>query len=331
VGPDKSLAIITPLFNDWDSLLQLLTNLDKVTESLPCNVSVFIVDDGTTDPLPQVALAQQQYKSLHAIQLLHLVCNLGHQRAISIGIAEVHRLQKFDAAIIMDSDGEDRVEDIPRFIAAHDEHLEQIIVAQRAQRSEGNLFLLFYKTYKVIFYLLTGKVIDFGNFILIPASHITRIAFNAGIWNNLAATVVRSRIPVYKLPTSRGHRYAGQSKMNLTSLILHGLSAVSVYSDVAFTRVLLGTSILAGLAFLGIIIVFTVRYTTDLAIPGWATNTTGILVILLSQAVMFSAGAIFLILANRSGTLIIPALDGERYVHSRREIQAASPINEASN
>lgn len=42
-----------------------------------------------------------------------------------------------------------------------------------------------------------------------------------------------------------------------------------------------------------------VRLLTDLAIPGWASTVSGILLILLVQTVMFSVVAVFLNLSGR--------------------------------
>ena len=51
--------------------------------------------------------------------------------------------------------------------------------------------------------------------------------------NHLAASIIKSKLPLVKIPINKGIRYIGHSKMNYVSLILHGLKAISVlYSSI---------------------------------------------------------------------------------------------------
>ena len=104
------------------------------------------------------------------------------------------------------------------------------------------------------------------------------------LWNNLAAAILRSRIPFEKLPIDRGSRYAGKSKMNYVSLVVHGLSGISVYAETIFVRLLMFTAFLvtmsvALIAFVLFLRIFYPAYAT----PGWATTVTFGLVIILMQ------------------------------------------------
>ena len=70
--------------------------------------------------------------------------------------------------------------------------------------------------------------------------------------------------------------------MSLVSLIVHGLSAMSIYTDKIFIRVLLAAGFVAGMAGLGIAAVTAIRVATDFAVPGWATTAAGDLAIILA-------------------------------------------------
>ena len=110
------------------------------------------------------------------------------------------------------------------------------------------------------------------------------------LWNNLPAAVMRSRMPYATVPTRRGRRYFGQPRMNMTALVVHGLSAMSVYSDVIFVRVLIAAALVACASIVAIVGVTLVRLLTDLAVPGWATTAVGdLLIILLLTAVIVVA------------------------------------------
>lgn len=317
------LAVVTPVYNDWESFQQLLIELDRVVSAWSnVRMDVIAVDDGSTSDLQPGHFAGLGLRSLGSVSVLHLACNLGHQRAIAIGLSEVDGLASYDAAIVMDCDGEDRPDDIAQLLEAAERHPGQIVVAQRVGRSEGRVFRSFYAAYKALFQLLTGKRISFGNFSVIPVDRVRRLVCTPEIWNNLAAAITRSRIPIRHCPTDRGLRYAGESKMNLVGLFIHGLSAVSVYSDIAFTRVLAFSAALALLTVAGIATVFGIRLFTDLAIPGWASYMVGFLVVVLMQSLMMSAGAVFLLLNNRSLPSIIPRKMLPEYVRDRTTLLA---------
>jgi hypothetical protein len=135
---------------------------------------------------------------------------------------------------------------------------------------------VFYALFKRLFILLTGRRIDFGNFLLIPWPMVTRLAHMPETWNHLAAAVLRSRLRVVSVPTERGRRCAGSSSMGLVSLLAHGLSAIAVFSDIVFVRLLVLASTVSALALTLGTGAAAVRIATDLAIPGWASNVVGI-------------------------------------------------------
>jgi hypothetical protein len=60
--------------------------------------------------------------------------------------------------------------------------------------------------------------------------------------------------------------------MSLVSLVLRGLSIMSVHSDVIFVRALVVAAFVASISIAGIPAVTIARFATDLAIPGWATT-----------------------------------------------------------
>jgi hypothetical protein len=63
------------------------------------------------------------------------------------------------------------------------------------------------------------------------------------------------------------------------------------------------------LTLLGIIITLVIRLTTELAIPGWASFTIGILLVLFVQAVMAAFVFSFVILGTRHGSTFLPRRD----------------------
>jgi len=220
--------------------------------------------------------------------------------------------------VVMDSDGEDRPADIAALIAAGEQHPERVVFAARTKRTEAVSFRAFYACYKLLFQLLTGREISFGNFALLPIAAVRRLVHMPELWNNLAAAIMRSRLRYMTVPTSRGARYAGHSSMGIVALIVHGLSAMSVYTDAIFVRIMIMASVVGVLSVLGIVAVAAIRFVTDLAIPGWATTVVGDLFIVLMQTAVVMTAVSLTMLAGRSNRPIIPLIDAPSFV-ARRE------------
>lgn len=264
---DQNVFIVTPVYNDWESFQILVNGLDEISQADGFKISrIIAVNDGSVKGLDGVTLVCKM-----PVSILNLNNNMGHQRAISIGLSYLNEQnEEFDAVIVMDSDGEDRPQDIKKLISAQSANQGQkIIFAKRKKRTEGLLFKLFYRCYKFIFYSLTSQKLEFGNFSLIPKLLITRVVSIPELWNHYSGAIMKSKIPYVAVDSDRGKRYQGQSKMNFQNLVLHGLSSISIYLDVVSIR-LLFLSILAiifTIISLGVVIGLTLF--TNLTIPGW--------------------------------------------------------------
>ncbi len=314
----NDIIILTPVFNDWASFHQLIQDIDRVMAGMRQSARIVAVNDGST-----LLDDQREYhvsSSITSVECVHLVRNLGHQRAIAVGLVALSDDPDADAIIVLDADGEDNPADIAHLLQARMQYPNHIIVARRSQRSEELSFLIFYRLYKSMFYLLTGTYIDFGNFCLIPRAHLSTLLYDANLWNHMAAAIMRSRLPLQRINTSRSKRYFGQSQMNFVSLVLHGLSAISVYLDLVLIRILIFSSFIANLAVLIMIGIVIIRLFTDLAIPGWATTVIGFLGIIIFQTIIFAAGAAFATLNMRSQSLIVPILDIGKFIKSKENL-----------
>ena len=316
--------MVIPAYNDWESAARLVVDLDRVGREHGLRYRIFLVDDASSLSAPE-GWPEFEPTTFDSLAVVRLACNLGHQRAIAVGLVIARdQIDSCSGVVVMDGDGEDRPLDIPHLLAASASRAESIVCARRAQRSEPLVFRAGYKLYKILFGSLTGVQIDFGNFCLIPKSALRAVLTQAGIWNHLAATLTRSRVPLLKLDTIRGERYAGQSKMNLVSLVVHGLTAVAVYADVALVRIVIFAMILAVLAFVGIIVTVAIRLATPYAIPGWASGVAGTLAVILFQAVLIPVIGVFVVLSLRTTRTVVPLVDAKDYVESIRIVHTGS-------
>jgi hypothetical protein len=116
--------------------------------------------------------------------------------------------------------------------------------------------------------------------------------------------------------------------MNFPNLVAHGLSAMSVYTDVVFVRGLLAATALSCLSVVGMMVVVTIRLTTRLAIPGWATIVFGDLLVVLIQALMLIVATSLMVLASRSNRPVIPLIDAPFFIAGTVVARASESIPE---
>jgi glycosyltransferase involved in cell wall biosynthesis len=311
---DTGLIILMPVFNDWPACRKLLDDLDLVLESQRLTANILLVDDGSTSG-PQPEFAAASYCCLSRVDMLRLRRNVGHQRAIGTGLAYIEAHLQCDAVVVMDSDGEDAPADVPRLLARSCEGDDECIVfAERTKRCEGMLFQIFYLLYRALHRVLTGHRVRVGNFSVIPRARLKSLVVVPELWSHYAAAVFVSRLPYCAVPTERAERLAGKSSMNFVGLVTHGLTAISVFSGVVGVRLLLAATLLAALSLLGIVSVVGVRLFTPLAIPGWATYSFGLLLVILLQTILSAIIFSFIILSSRNSAAFLPARDFSFYV-----------------
>jgi glycosyltransferase involved in cell wall biosynthesis len=314
--PDRpsSMLILIPLYNDWDSAGLLLRELDAVFGRERLSPDVLLVDDASTTPIP-ASFCSVSLAAIRSLDILQLRRNLGHQRAIAVGLAFVQSSRPCDVVIVMDGDGEDKPSDIPRLLDRLNlEHRAKIVFAERTRRSENLVFRLFYRLYRILHKLLTGFSVRVGNFSILPYPALDTLVVVSELWNHYAAAVFKARIPYTTVPTERGTRLSGRPHMHFNSLVVHGLSALSVYGDVIGVRLLVVATALVLLLALGILLAIVIRFTTTLAIPGWATYTTGILLLILLQILIIAGLFVFTILSGRASLTFLPIRDHHFFV-----------------
>ncbi|MGE0741854.1 MAG: glycosyltransferase [Hyphomonadaceae bacterium] len=278
------VAIVTPVYEDRESFAELCRHLAVVQQQAGVRFHVIAVDDGSLSAPPRLSAIEGAHLSG---EILRLSRNVGHQAAISIGLARAYSIPNLEACIVMDSDGEDTPEAIPSLLAAVAAPTADVAVAERAKRSETMTFKSFYAVYKRLFRVATGQMLRFGNFMALSPVALERLSGMHETSTHVAAAVVKAKLRRADVPTDRGVRYAGSSKMNFPSLVLHGMRAVMVFSDLVLTRMALALVAMA----LGVVVVVVVALAMRLAgltTPGWVTIVTGFALSLFLQTGLFT-------------------------------------------
>ncbi len=300
----ETLGIVIPCFNEWEALRLLIPRIFRVLAGSHWRPVILVVDDASTEPLPA--------DWPPSVEILHLRCNLGHQRAIALGLYQMYSFSGASAVIVMDGDGEDRAEDLPALLEEFElGQRKEIVFAARGKRMESAVFQFFYSVYRWLHVALTGIEVRVGNFSILPRTALTRLMAVSDLWNHYAAAVYRARLPHRRRVLDRGRRLAGKSKMNFVSLMVHGFTAMSVFSDQVGARVLaasaalsVSTALAAGVCWL-------------LGLQGWATSAVGWMGIFAVQALTFAVLFVFTIVSRRSATNFILLRDAQFFILSR--------------
>lgn len=310
------LVVLAPVYNDWSAVALLLPLLDSALAQHGLRARVVLIDDASFEAMPE-GLLRHQMDAISEIRVLTLRRNLGHQRALAVGLSYVQERIPCEAVVVMDADGEDNPADVPRLIAeltVHDGR--SIVFAQRIRRSEGFIFTFLYQLYRLAHRVLTGISVQVGNFSVVPCALLDRLVVVSDLWNHYAAAVFHSRLPFTMIPTARGRRLAGRSSMNLVSLVGHGLSAIAVFADRVGVRVLIA-SIVALLTTLVVVGASLGRWAlTGDAPPVWLPVVAGVAVLVVVQAAAAASLFVLHVLFTRASSTFIPARDYRYFIHS---------------
>lgn len=292
------VVIVTPVYEDQEASARLFQELVK---ELGQRVFVIAVDDGSVrQPLDITSLRAAGADGV----VLKLRRNVGHQRAIAIGLGYAdEKLLPHQKVVVMDSDGEDLPSTIPALLAQLDNPSIDVVVAQRKSRVETLKFKAFYQVYKRFFSMMTGRPISFGNFMALKPAAVRRLVAMQELPIHVAAAVLASKLRTGICPLDRGPRYAGQSKMNFVGLALHGFKALMVFAEDVLVRVGIFS---AGLAVLSVggsafaILLKLFGYST----PGWFSIALGVLLLIFLQTGALALMTLMLTGVMRSGSVV---------------------------
>jgi len=312
-GAAFRVSILMPVYRDWQCASVVCQALDEKLSTLPqVDARVLLVDDGSTHGVE--GWTPFERRALRQVKVLRLRRNLGHQRAICAGICYIQQHFSCDAFLVMDADGEDRVEDAIRLIDLAISHPETVFFAQRQRRFEGVLFQLGYSLYRATHWLLTGVSVRVGNFSVVPCGALTRLTCMSELWNHYAGAIFKSKLPFECVPMNRGRRAAGRSHMNFISLVAHGISGIATFSETVATRIMI-SNFVGAIALTVILACYVGRILCVTGtIPGWAAYISALLLVLFIQVLWIAFSLVFLLMSNRTSMEFVPIRDYEVFV-----------------
>ena len=229
----KNIKILIPVYNDWQSVFKLLKNINSEISTLDGEFSAIIVNDASTEDRPEYSADLNNLKS---VQIINMKENRGHARCNAAGLKYINEKENFDYIIPMDGDGEDRPEELRLFIEKINAHPNTIVTANRVKRSEGFIFRFCYLAHKYLTLVFTGQTIKYGNFTCLSKSAVNEMVNEPATWNSFSGSLAKIAKERKFIPSERGIRYFGPSKMSFINLIKHSLSIIAVFKITLIIR-----------------------------------------------------------------------------------------------
>ena len=232
----SKIKILVPIYNDWQSVFKLLENINSEVSKLDSEFSVIIVNDASTENKPELLIDLSNLKS---IQIINMKENRGHARCNATGLKYINEKEDFDYVIPMDGDGEDRPEELSLLIEKIKEYPDIVVTANRVKRSESLIFKLCYLAHKYLTLVFTGRTIKYGNYTCLTKSAVNAMVNEPATWSSFSGSLSKIAKDKKSIPSERGTRYFGPSKMSFINLLKHSLSIIAVFKTTLIIRSIL--------------------------------------------------------------------------------------------
>lgn len=229
----KKVTILIPVYNDWDSLIKLLDEINLVIKDTKEYIfNCIVINDASTNKFSSIKLP----KNIASLKIINMRENKGHARCNAHGIRYMSKTDEFDYLILMDGDGEDRPIEIKDLIKKIFNNQNTSVVAKRIKRSEGIFFQTLYQLHKVLVFIFTGKNINFGNYSCITKEDVKILSDKPSLWSSFSGSFKKHIKNFNEIDSTRGLRYFGPSKMSLFKLAVHSLAIIAVFKKEVFVR-----------------------------------------------------------------------------------------------
>ena len=264
----RRIAIISPFYNESKGLLPFLQSLDVVFTDSAHKVVFYMVDDGSTDDSAKIVREFAAGSLKNELHLLSMEFNTGHQSAIYEGLKNATQ-EKFDHYIILDSDGQDDISIIPSLLEKTN---YDIVWVKRTSREDGFYFRFAYFFYQIIYRIISGRKIDFGNYSMISHKAARYLIINKYV--HFPTALLTSPFSKSFIEAKRLARSYGKSKMATKDLVHHAFLSFVEDSEAVVNFFLKCTF------FIGIIFILSIgnilyqKYIAHTAILGWTSITS---------------------------------------------------------
>lgn len=212
----QSISVVVPIYNDSEVIHELIKRLSPVLESVTADYEIILVDDGSRDDSWLQMLAVRQANA--SIKAVRLSRNFGQQSAIAAGLS----LTSKELIVLMDSDLQDRPEDIPVLIdALLADEKATMAIAQWEERKDSRFKLAVSR----LFQRVSNSITEIHTMPRLGIFRVMKKSVVEELRNFPEKTATTVSLLYYigsryvAVPLKRDARFAGKSGYNLSKML----------------------------------------------------------------------------------------------------------------
>ena len=212
----NSLSVVIPIYNDEEVIHELLRRLTAVVESIVSDYEIILVDDGSRDRSWEIM--QEERAKRDRLRIARLSRNFGQQNSIAAGLS----LTTKELIVLMDSDLQDRPEDIPVLIDALLADSEATMaIAQWEQRQDSRMKIAVSR----LFQRVSNSITDIHTMPRLGIFRVMRKSVVEELRRFPEKTATAVSLLYYighkyvAVPLKRDARFAGKSGYNLSKML----------------------------------------------------------------------------------------------------------------
>ena len=225
----QSLSVVVPIYNDEEVISELMRRLTAVLEQIVSDYEVILVDDGSRDGS---WLCMQEARARYShLRIARLSRNFGQQNAIAAGLS----LTQKDLIVLMDSDLQDRPEDIPVLIDALLANPQATMaIAQWEQRKDSWMK----QAVSRLFQRVSNRITDIHTMPRLGIFRVMKKSVVMELRNFPERTATAVSLLYYigskyvAVPLKRDARFAGSSGYNLSKMLALTFARIFSFSMV---------------------------------------------------------------------------------------------------
>lgn len=261
------LSIVIPVYNDQEVLYELMNRLTPIAESLSDSYEIILIDDGSKDnSWLKIIELKKQNDNIIGVKLAR---NFGQQNAIAAGLDYVNG----DVVVIMDSDLQDKPEDIYKLLDAIENTDSSMVIAKWKTRKDS----YFKKSVSKLFYSVSQRITgikhqpNLGVFRAIKREVIDELKKYKEKTSTTLSLLYWVGVDYVTVELDRDERFAGSSGYNLTKMLKLTFDRIFSFSMFPIRVATYSGLFISFISFLvGFFLI--IRWITGNVAPGWTSN-----------------------------------------------------------
>jgi dolichol-phosphate mannosyltransferase len=203
----EGVSVVVPVYNEQESIRDVLMELADVMRTLRCPFEIICVDDGSSDGSPGILQALKA-GPIPEMRVMRLVPNSGQSAAFGTGFREA----AFPVTVTMDADGQNDPADIPTLLAAMGQ--ADLCCGYRAKRRDSWSKRMGSRIGNgVRNWLLGARIIDTGcSLKAFRTEQVRRLPMLEGMHRFLPNLCVLQGATIRQIPVNHRPRLRGTSK-----------------------------------------------------------------------------------------------------------------------